>query len=128
MADGIQSIFTLHHSRGNIVEGVGDEVLLGLVSSLLLIAIVSIVYRNHVRTRNIHPLQEEQVQLTRDRLGLGRDDTNEDTNSEHVSQPPRPFSTDRQCPVCLTDARYLTMTNCGHEFCGKNCRYFFNVR
>lgn len=120
---GIGSIFTLHQSKGSLVEGIGDEVLLGLVSSLLLIGVVSIIYRNHVRTRNIHPLQEEQVQITRDRLGVGREDaTQGDTNeqAEHVSQPPRPFSAERHCPVCLTDARYLTMTNCGHEFCGKS--------
>jgi hypothetical protein len=123
MADRVGSIFTLHHSKGSIVEGVGDEVLIGLVSSLLLIAVVSIIYKNHARARNIHPLQEEQVQITRDQLGLGRDDQ-EETQSENVSHPPRPFSTERHCPVCLTDARYLTMTNCGHEFCGKTSKSF----
>lgn len=118
---GVGSIYTLH-SKGSVIEGIGDEVLLGLVSTLVLIAIVSIIFRNHVRMRNIHPLQEEQVQLTRDRLGVRREEPSEEPQSEHVSEPPRPFSTERHCPVCLTDARYLTMTNCGHEFCGK-CPY-----
>lgn len=117
---GVGSIYTLHQTKGSIVEGIGDEVLLGLVSSLVLIAIVSVIYRNHVRARNIHPLQQEQVELARERLGVGREEpTNENSESEHVSQPPRPFSAERHCPVCLTDARYITMTNCGHEFCGK---------
>ncbi|KXJ21914.1 E3 ubiquitin-protein ligase RNF170 [Exaiptasia diaphana] len=113
---GVGSIYTLH-SKGSMIEGIGDEVLLGLVSTLVLIAIVSIIFRNHVGIRNIHPLQEEQVRLARDRLGVGREDDSEEHQSEHISEPPRPFSVERHCPVCLTDARYLTMTNCGHEFC-----------
>jgi len=30
----------------------------------------------------------------------------------------RPHYTDRQCPICLADARLAVETNCGHLFCG----------
>lgn len=30
----------------------------------------------------------------------------------------RPHYTDRQCPICLVDARLAVETNCGHLFCG----------
>ena len=30
----------------------------------------------------------------------------------------RPHYQDRQCPICLADARLAVETNCGHLFCG----------
>ncbi|XP_032230065.1 E3 ubiquitin-protein ligase RNF170 [Nematostella vectensis] len=120
MASNVYSIFSLHHARGSIIEGIGDEVLLALVTTLILIAIVSLIYNSHFRMLNIHPLQAEQVRLARDWLGIGTGGTEQDNNERdeiQAPEPPRAFSNDRQCPVCITDARFLTMTNCGHEFC-----------
>ena len=108
------------HSQGTIVEGVGDEVLFGLASTLGLIALVSILYNTQGGTRNIHPLQEEQVRIVRDRLGVvqERRDGDPDEGPALPDPPPVTYSTDRQCPVCLNETRFRTTTNCGHVFCG----------
>lgn len=107
------------HARGTIVEGVGDEVLIGLASTLGLIALVSILY-NTQGQRNIHPLQEEHVRVVRDRLGVRREGSDTGANDDPVlpDSPPVTYSTDRRCPVCLTDTKFCTTTNCGHVFCG----------
>lgn len=106
------------HARGTIVEGVGDEVLIGLASTLGLIALVSILY-NTQGQRNIHPLQEEHVRVVRDRLGVRREGSDTGANDDPVlpDSPPVTYSTDRRCPVCLTDTKFCTTTNCGHVFC-----------
>ena len=107
------------HAQGTIVEGVGDEVLIGLASTLGLIALVSILY-NTQGQRNIHPLQEEHVRVVRDRLGVGQEgsDTGASDGPVLPESPPVTYSTDRRCPVCLTDTKFCTTTNCGHVFCG----------
>lgn len=111
---------------GSYVEGIGDEVLFGLISTLVFIAVVSILYNAQGGPRNIHPLQQEQVQIARDRLGVrdgqtqGGRDVNAANDRAEVPQAPRVnYATDRQCPVCLNESRFLTTTNCGHIFCGK---------
>ena len=113
---------------GTYIEGVGDEVLFGLISTLVFIIVVSIIYNAQAGPRNIHPLQEEQVQIARDRLGFGAqsqdgmDNAPDQPADERPQFPQAPrvnYATDRQCPVCLNDARFLTTTNCGHIFCGK---------
>ena len=106
------------------VEGIGDEVLFGLISTLVFIAVVSILYNAQAGPRYIHPLQQEQVQIARDRLGFrgGADNLrNQPANEQdEIPQAPRVnYATDRHCPVCLNEARFLTTTNCGHIFCGK---------
>lgn len=112
------------HSQGTIVEGVGDEVLIGLASTLGLIALVSILYNTQGRPRTIHPSQEENVQIVRDRLGFIREDGREPTGSSEgpplPNAPPVTYSSDHRCPVCLTDTKFRTTTNCGHVFCGKS--------
>lgn len=108
------------HAQGTIVEGVGDEVLIGLASTLGLIALVSILYNTQGGQRNIHPLQEEHVRIVRDRLGVGQDGSETAASEGPVlpDPPPVTYSTDRRCPVCLTDTKFCTTTNCGHVFCG----------
>jgi len=109
------------HSQGTIVEGVGDEVLIGLASTLGLIALVSILYNTQGRPRTIHPSQEENVQIVRDRLGFIREDGRDPTGSSEgpplPDAPPVTYSSDHRCPVCLTDTKFRTTTNCGHVFC-----------
>ncbi|XP_068725868.1 E3 ubiquitin-protein ligase RNF170-like isoform X1 [Montipora capricornis] len=108
------------HSQGTIVEGVGDEVLIGLASTLGLIALVSILYNTQGGPRNIHPSQEEHVQIVRDRLGVGREDGSNPTASEGPvlpDPPPVTYSSDQRCPVCLTETKFHTTTNCGHVYC-----------
>ena len=112
----------------SFLEGVGDEVLIGLVSTLGIIALVSIVYNRRGGRRTVHPLQEEIVQITRNRLGFttGSQEQNNEPAADGAANetpalptaPPVTYSDDRNCPVCLNEARYLTMTNCGHVFCG----------
>ena len=116
------------HSQGTIVEGVGDEVLIGLASTLGLIALVSILYNTQGGPRNIHPSQEEHVQIVRDRLGVGREDGTNPTASEGPvlpDPPPVTYSGDQRCPVCLTETKFHTTTNCGHVFCGRYRRIHF---
>ena len=109
------------HAQGTIVEGVGDEVLIGLASTLGLIALVSLLYNTQGGQRNIHPSQAENVRIVRDRLGVGGQEGSDTAGSEGPvlpDPPPVTYSHDRICPVCLTDAKFCTTTNCGHIFCG----------
>ena len=114
-------------NQQTVLEGVGDEVLLGVLTTFILIALVSIVYNSPRGPRYIHPLQEEQVQITRDRLGFGPGVADEQPDADRGADrgpvlptaPPAYNPNDRQCPVCLNEARFLTTTNCGHVFCGK---------
>lgn len=93
-----------YHAQGTIVEGVGDEVLIGLASTLGLIALVSILYNTQGGNRNIHPLQEEQVRLVRDRLGVGQEGNDNAASDGPVlpDPPPVTYSNDRRCPICLS--------------------------
>ena len=108
------------HAEGTIVEGVGDEVLIGLASTLGLIALVSILYNTQGGQRNIHPLQAEEVRRVRDRLRVGQEGSDTATSDGPVlpDPPSVTYSNDRRCPVCLTDTKFCTTTNCGHVFCG----------
>lgn len=113
------------HARATIVEGVGDEVLIGLASTLGLIAFVSILYNTQGGQRNVHPLQEEHVRVARDRLGVAQEGSETVASEGPVlpDPPPVTYSNDRICPVCLTDTKFCTTTNCGHVFCGTSSSY-----
>ena len=113
------------HVEGTIVEGVGDEVLIGLASTLALIALVSILYNTQGGRRNIHPSQAENVRIVRDRLGVGQEGSDATASEGPVlpDPPPVTYSNDRRCPVCLTDTKFCTTTNCGHVFCGTSCTF-----
>lgn len=119
MADG----WEIKHQEGTYVEGVGNEVLLGLGASLAIfipIVITFLVKRTtHVQ---IHPAEAEHVRATRERLGVGENvnNSNQDFNRTNRSTPPRNINAGEPCPICLGQPRLLVVTNCGHGFCGEN--------
>lgn len=91
----------------SIINGISSGTFFIIVTMALIILIYVYIERRR-RNTTIHPDNQQDVQLIRQRShssddshpdGLGRSDT---------------------CPICLTDASVLTaQTNCGHIFCGK---------
>jgi len=69
--------------------------------------------RRH-RTTTIHPDNQQDVELLRQRTHEHPDTTNRTTSSSHVGRPRQDT-----CPICLNDSSVLSVeTNCGHIFCG----------
>ncbi|GFO03188.1 E3 ubiquitin-protein ligase rnf170 [Plakobranchus ocellatus] len=107
--------------RTNLIEGVGNEVLLGLSAFTgALIAALYFVNSRGQQTGTIHPDSEGNVATTRERL---------QNEAEHVgdvslggARPSRRthHRNDGQlsCPICLGSAVLAVETNCGHVFCG----------
>ena len=94
-----------------IIEGVGDEVVLGVTSMLCsVLGLVLVLKLCGSRRRTVHPERAPDVQRAREHLRANRAHAN---NTDE-----RPVDPDRQCPVCLGPLTYAIDTNCGHTFCG----------
>lgn len=95
----------------SIIEGIGDEVLWGLV--VLTIILVPLLIFGFVRwnTRynlTIHPDSQQSVEDARLQL-----------RERFAMVRTRTHDADAQCPICLGEPRFATETNCGHMFCGE---------
>lgn len=99
------------------VEGVGNEVLLGLGASLAIFIplFISVLVRRSYGV-HIHPDEAENIQATREALGVGE---NTENNERTNVTPPRNINDGEPCPICLMPPHYLIVTNCGHGFCGR---------
>jgi hypothetical protein len=116
MADVVRAIYTSiakqsDQSRETYVEGVGNEVLIGIGASLAIFVpvVISVLVKRSYGVR-IHPDEAENVQAARETLGVGG-------NNERT--PPRNINDGEPCPICLMPPHYLLITNCGHGFCGE---------
>ncbi|XP_029842835.2 E3 ubiquitin-protein ligase RNF170 [Ixodes scapularis] len=107
-------------NAGEIIEGIGNEVLFAVPA--ILAAIVGLLgfvgwqqLRQLSSARAAEHLWTRRPDPTTDRLDngtAGHPDGNR-------MQSPR-YGADAQCPICLTEPRYPVETNCGHLFCA-NC-------
>lgn len=62
----------------------------------------------------IHPDNQQDVELLRQRTQEQGDTTNRTNRSSHVGRPRQDT-----CPICLNDTSILSVqTNCGHIYCG----------
>lgn len=131
----------------NLIEGIGNEVLVTAVALIFTALCFAILALRTVQMNinQIHPLQEEAVNVTRQRLRINSNASNASTGSvddgqaaghqdeanagpTRTSPPPSApvlsnrnrYGMDSQCPVCLNEPRLPVETNCGHLFCA-NC-------
>ena len=94
---------------GTFVVGVGNEVIVSLVSAVVVLVSSYLVMRvvlADTGQQTLHPDTFPIVQSTRREMGVARD-TGEPTTTEN-------------CPVCLGRVEHCVETNCGHKFCA-NC-------
>ncbi|CAB4027544.1 Hypothetical predicted protein [Paramuricea clavata] len=122
MADVVKAIYTSiakqsDQSRETYVEGVGNEVLIGIGASLAIFipVVISVLVKRSYGVR-IHPDEAENVQAARETLGVGGNTGN---NERTPVTPPRNINDGEPCPICLMPPHYLLITNCGHGFCGE---------
>ena len=103
---------TVLPEQGTMVEGVGDEVMLMGMASLLLLPVLLtlIVYSKWAgQNHTIHPAQNGPVESARREIGEGvREGGGEGRSAE--MEP---------CPICLSGVAYAVETNCGHVFCAE---------
>lgn len=103
-----------------LIEGIGDEVLVGASSAIVIIiaTLIILACRWIPRARQvIHPESRSVVEDTRFQLQQRRISATGIINGNMVRT--RRNNTDSQCPICLGTARYAIETNCGHLFCGQ---------
>jgi hypothetical protein len=121
MAEAFRAIYTSIAKQSDqpgetIVEGVGNEILIGLAASLaVFLPIVISVFMKRSYGVQIHPEEAEHVQAARETLGVGE---NAGNNESDTATPPRNVNAGEPCPICLMPPQYLIVTNCGHGFCG----------
>ncbi|XP_062510176.1 E3 ubiquitin-protein ligase RNF170-like [Corticium candelabrum] len=97
------------------IEGVGDEVVVGVTSTLCAVFGVLVVARfGPSNRRTVHPEREEDVRRAREHLRANGAQRHELDDNEAAADPTQ------QCPVCLGLLTYAVETNCGHTFCA-NC-------
>ncbi|XP_028404570.1 E3 ubiquitin-protein ligase RNF170-like [Dendronephthya gigantea] len=131
MADVWWTIFNSNAKQSDkptvmYVEGVGNEVLLGLGASLaILIPLFISVFVKRSCGVQIHPDEAENVQATRETLGVGE---NTENNERTNVTPPRNINDGEPCPICLMPPHYLIITNCGHGFCGQCLITYWQTR
>ncbi|PIK41504.1 hypothetical protein BSL78_21634 [Apostichopus japonicus] len=107
---------------GTIIEGVGDDVIRGLVGVVVVIVpILVTMFHRFTRHQQIHPENVQRVQETRQHLN--RNDAASTANTSGAgdtrNQNRGPsYTVDGTCPVCLQERQLSTETNCGHVFCG----------
>lgn len=97
------------------VEGVGDELLwvlgVGTITMATVLTSTVILLRQTATGQTINPQLLENVEATRQQLGL----PNENASQNRRDLPPN----DRNCPICLNEMNNAIETNCGHLFCGE---------
>ena len=100
-------------ATATMVEGVGDEVLLGFFVTIgsVLIAIGFCSRRSDSGT--IHPERQTDVQRVR-----------QQQQQERRVQAP---DADRNCPICLGPVNLPVETNCGHTFCSKEKEFSYST-
>ncbi len=73
-----------------------------------------VYFNRRNRATRIHPDNQQDVELLRQRTHEQGDTTNRSSSSSRVGRPRQDT-----CPICLNDPSELTVeTNCGHLFCG----------
>ncbi len=97
---------------GTVVSGVGNEIIVLIVSATVGIATLYMVWRMVCSERseqNLHPDLVHTVQQTRNDMGVA----NEGVANEELEVSAE------NCPVCLGRIEYSVQTNCGHRFCAE---------
>ncbi|BFY99396.1 hypothetical protein BsWGS_02436 [Bradybaena similaris] len=90
--------------RTNLIEGIGNEVLVGL-GALLGGLVGFLIFINQSRRRQgIHPDSYANVASTREMLSPRANQRN---------------TGELTCPICLGTAALAVETNCGHVYCGR---------
>lgn len=98
---------------GTIVNGVGDEIILGVcvvlvvVFGLVCIPVVWKMLPSASVGHLVHPALVPTVQRTRREMGVA----SEESTEAHVPA--------ENCPVCLGTLENPIQTNCGHQFCAQ---------
>ncbi|XP_005091877.1 E3 ubiquitin-protein ligase RNF170 [Aplysia californica] len=105
-----------HRQSGNLIEGIGNDVLLG-VGALFgaLIPMFIFVTRRQTQGTEIHPDSVDNVETTREQLhqaSEGAQGRNSQRRANHRNDG------ELQCPICLGSAAFAVETNCGHVYCG----------
>ncbi|CAG5120874.1 unnamed protein product [Candidula unifasciata] len=106
----------MSHSAGrtHLIEGIGNEVLVGL-GGLLGGLVGMLIFVNQRRRQGIHPDNFANVASTREML-------QHESEGGRNSQSPRASqrnSGELTCPICLGTAVFAVETNCGHIYCGR---------
>ena len=117
-----------------IVQGVGDEIFVVIVLSLVMLISILVLMRNFLgnirRETHVHPLAQEDVERVRQthnasRRGSGpvEGEDGEDVPIRNNANIPRGNNIgnvgEQGCPICLVEMVEAMETNCGHIFCGK---------
>ncbi|GFU09571.1 e3 ubiquitin-protein ligase RNF170 [Trichonephila clavipes] len=103
--------------ESNIVEGIGNEVLLS-VTGFVCITIFSYFVYNRLMQRypntgyNQPSTSTQQLSLISNRFNGNADPNMQRYSSAH-------YGSDSLCPICLNEPRYPVETNCGHLFCAQ---------
>ncbi|XP_041358003.1 E3 ubiquitin-protein ligase RNF170-like [Gigantopelta aegis] len=107
--------------RTNIVEGIGNEVIIGLGTFIcLLVTSLAVIYNStRRRSQEIHPDSAGNVETTR--LFLHREEEAFNSNADQPRVVRQQNDGQLQCPICLAEASFAVETNCGHLFCGHCC-------
>ncbi|KAK3755923.1 hypothetical protein RRG08_013375 [Elysia crispata] len=105
--------------RTNLIEGVGNEVLLGLGAFTgALVAALYFVNSRGTTAGTIHPDSERHIASTREQL---QNESEGEQSGQQTRASRRTHNrNDGQltCPICLGSAVLAVETNCGHVFCG----------
>lgn len=111
---------TGQHTRTDyIVQGVGDEVLLGATVLFGLVSVFFVLILNghrlsRGRTLTVHPSARADVETVRQNEGIAQRSNRENLGAEN-------------CPICLAEVANPVETNCAHVFCGMLTRTVVRV-
>lgn len=101
-----------------LVEGIGDEALLGLLG-VMVVSILGILFihfwfpENQVPQRNLN-MVEFLTPISSVLKEFKVDAVQQDLN---INRNPPPRDQDNPCPICLDTFSFMCGTNCGHYFC-----------
>lgn len=93
------------------IEGIGNEVLLSILVFASLIGFILVHQYRARRAAHVHPEHLENVRNFR--LNVGR--LSEEEINRRVAAARE--KNDKTCAICMCDACYSCLTNCGHLFC-----------
>ena len=112
-----------------LIYGVGDEILLGIIGSIICLAgcyfgVILLLKGINGRLADVHPDSSHQVDAVRRerrQLAQAGNGTAEDIDSTLFSTPTETSAwQDTCCPVCLDpEMQHGVETNCGHRFCAQ---------
>ncbi|CAF1581536.1 unnamed protein product [Rotaria sp. Silwood1] len=101
-------------NRSSLIDGIDDDALLLIFLIVCLIGLWIYYTRRH-RSTTIHPDNQQDIELLRQRAHDQGDTTSRTQSTSHVGR-----SRQDTCPICLEEPSVLSVeTNCGHVFCGK---------